>query len=77
MIEHANGYESKIRIENEIITECTNGSERENRIVNKSANKNRSASQTEYMSSKMTKDGSVSGVLNRENMRFGMAYGVA
>jgi hypothetical protein len=60
---------------NETMTECTNGSE--NRIVNKSANKNRSASQAEYMSNKTTKDGSVSGVLNRESMRFGHAYGVA
>ena len=38
---------------------------------------NGSASQTEYMSSNTSKDGSKSGVLNRESMRFGHAcYGL-
>jgi hypothetical protein len=42
--------------------------------VNGRANKNGSASQTEYMGSNTSKDGSTSGVLNRESVRFGYAY---
>ena len=58
--ERANGSETGTRIENKKLIEHANGS----------------TSQTEYMSSKMSKDGSASDVLNRESMRFSHAcYG--
>jgi hypothetical protein len=66
MTEHANGSESEIGIKNETMTERTNRSGSKNGTMNGSANKNRSASQTEYMSSKTSKDGSMSGVLNQK-----------
>jgi hypothetical protein len=60
MNERANESETGTRIENQKMIEHVN----------------RSTSQTEYMSSKTSKDGSTSDVLNRESMRFGHAcYG--
>jgi hypothetical protein len=41
MVEYANGSESEIGIENEIMIKRTDRSESENRIVNGSVNKNR------------------------------------